>query len=348
MSLPVLRPLSAADLEHVLERARPIWQELRGQRLFITGGTGLFGIWLLESIKAANARLDTRISATVLSRDPKRFLVRAPHLADLASIGWHPGDARSFTFPAGRYDHVIHAAAPTTADMNAERPDEAFDTIGSGTRRALELAAAAGAANVLFVSSGAVYGRQPPTLENVPETYLGAPECTDRHAAYAEGKRAAELLCAFATRPGGPQAKIARCFAFVGPHLPLDAHFAVGNFLRDALRGGDIAIAGDGTPCRSYMHMADLVVWLLTIMMSGAPMRAYNVGSDEAVSIAELAQRVARVVGKGSKVRISGQASGAPPERYVPSIDRARQELGLEVCIGLDAALERTVRWLMQ
>ena len=100
---------------------------------------------------------------------------------------------------------------------------------------------------------------------------------------------------------------IARLFAFVGPYLPLDANYAVGNFLRDVLTGGPIQIAGDGTPFRSYLYAADLAIWLWTMLLrapSGAP---FNVGSPHAVTIAELARRVMQAAAPGTAIRIARQ-----------------------------------------
>src|SRR5690349_11241253 len=147
------RPLPAEDLAHVLEHAAPDWRALSGARLFITGATGWFGIWLLESIAAANARLGTRITATALSRDPERFRQRAPHLAAHDFLEWQRGDVRDFAFPPGRFGHLIHGAASSDAASYAARPDEMRDTIVAGTRRALEFAASAGISSVLFLSS---------------------------------------------------------------------------------------------------------------------------------------------------------------------------------------------------
>jgi len=342
-----LRPLPADDLEHMVAHGEPSWRALRGERVFITGGTGFFGLSLLEGIAAANRRLGAGIEATVLSRDPARFLARAPHLAALPFLHWHAGDVRNFTFPRGACGSVIHGGASSRdAALYAERPAEMLDTIVSGTSHVLDFAAACGAGNFLFISSGAVYGRQPPGLERIAEDFMVTHEAEDRKSVYAEGKRRAEALCIDAGARQGLQPKIARCFAFIGPHLPLDAHFAAGNFLRDALEGREIQVQGDGTPLRTYLHTADLVVWLMRILVSGSPVRPYNVGSGEAVSIEALARATAALREPALPVSIGRRHDGGPVERYVPDVGRARSELGLEARIGLPDALERTFRWL--
>lgn len=338
------QPLPADDLTYILERTESIWRELSGERLFITGGTGFFGIWLLETLAAANSQMNANIAVTVLSRAPEQFATRHPHLA--RSCTWVHGDVRDFVFPAGEFSHVIHAATSTDARFNASSPNEALETIIGGTQHVLEFAAQARTRNLLLTSSGAIYGTQPPALTHMAEDYWGAPDITDPDNVYAEGKRFAELQLAIAARNTCLQGKIARCFAFVGPHLPLDWHYAIGNFMHDAITGRELLIKGDGRPVRSYMHAADLTTWLFTILLRGENMRPYNVGSSEACSIAELAQRVASFSGMPGKVRIlSTEGEGLAP-RYVPDTTRARVELDLAPILPLDGAIARTLDWL--
>jgi dTDP-glucose 4,6-dehydratase len=223
----------------------------------------------------------------------------------------------------------------------------------------LALAQEKRASRFLFTSSGAVYGRQPPELAHVPEDFRGGPDPLDIRNAYAEGKRAAETLCAIAAqssaaRGAGLHVSIARCFAFVGPHLPLDVHFAIGNFIRDCVAGGPIRIGGDGTPFRSYLYAADLAEWLSTILLRGEAGRAYNVGSEEAVSIRSLADRVADVAatvwperGRPEIVMAKQPQPEQLAERYVPSCGRARSELGLEPATSLDESIRLTMLAVM-
>jgi dTDP-glucose 4,6-dehydratase len=333
------------DLDHVLAHTKDVWEELRGASLFLTGGTGFFGHWLLHTLDAANRSLGLGVRCAVLTRDPGAFRRRTPRLASQEWLTLLAGDVRSFEDPGLRCSHIIHAATPASAALIAENPLEMIDIIVAGTRRVLEFSRRCGARKLLLCSSGAVYGAQPGDLEAVPETYLGGPDPLNPRAAYAEGKRVSELMCAAESRKGSLEVASARCFAFVGPYLPLDTHFAIGNFIRDALAQRDVVVRGDGTPLRSYLYAADLAIWLWTILARGASGRAYNVGSEEGVSIAQLARLVVETLSAPVAVRVLGAAEpGRAPERYVPSTARARSELNLEQWIDLPEAIRRTAR----
>ena len=335
-------PLPKEDLEHVLSHTRPLWENLRGGRIFVTGATGFFGTWLLESFAFANKSLDLGAKLVGLSRNPDAFYAKNPHLNQESSIALHRGDVRDFDFPQGSFTHVIHAGTTSSAPV---QPSEMLDTITRGTKRTLEFAVAAGAKRFLFVSSGAVYGKQPPEIAHIPETYHSSPDPMDPNSAYGEGKRVGELLCAIAHQEHGLETTIARCFAFVGPHLPLDAHFAIGNFIRDAMKGEPIKIK-DGTPYRSYLYAADLAVWLWTILFRGRVCYPYNVGSDQEITISQLAEIVATNLGGAvASAASSALRLNTSPSRYVSSVERAQAELGLRSQISLEEGIRKTAAW---
>ncbi len=336
----------ARDLEMIADRTRPYWEAMRGQRIFITGGTGFFGCWLVESFCYVNRALNLNAKATVLTRDPAAFSRKCPHLASDPAIKLLRGDVRSFEFPGGEFRYVIHAATEARERQATDAPLEMLSTIVDGTRRALEFAASHATKSFLLTSSGAVYGKQPGEMTHAPETYLGGPDPLDPANVYAEGKRTAELMCALYQKQTELECKIARCWAFCGPHLPLDQHFAIGNFIADALAGRPIQIRGDGTPRRSYLYSADLAIWLWTILFRGPGLRPFNVGSAQDISILELAHTVVTALDARVDIQVAQAANpDALPLRYVPCVDRARSELGLVQSIDLIEMIRRTAYW---
>lgn len=337
--------ISRDDLQNVLSHTRSVWKQLQGKRIFVTGGTGFFGKWLLESFAFANAELELGAELVALTRRRQQFLEELPHLAERDDIRFHDGDVRSFDFPDGMFDYILHAATDASATLNENDPRAMFDVIVGGTKRLLDFAERSKARRLLLTSSGAVYGKQPRGMMHVAEDFSGGPDPFSRTAAYGEGKRVAEWLCGDAHRQTGLEVAVARCFAFVGPFLPLDQHFAIGNFLNDALRGGPIVVNGTGRDLRSYMYAADLTIWLWSILAHGRPCHPYNVGSDTAMSIAEVAQSVANLAGCNVDVRGKSQTSADSVSCYVPSIERARDELGLSMTTNYQTAIERTFNW---
>lgn len=344
------RPLPSEDMDYIRREGLTLWPQLKGARLFITGATGFFGRWLLESLFSANERHDLGVRVIALSRDPEAFLDSAPHLAG-PGLGWMRGSIATLepeVFEGDSFDMVIHLATESDMQSSQANPLAAVGVITDGTRRALEVAARTGARRFLFSSSGAVYGPQPQDMERISETYQGMADPLDKASLYAfpgEAKRQAELLCLKHARQDGLGAVIARCFTFAGPGLPTGGKFAFGNFMRDALDGGPIFIKGDGTNIRSYLYAADLAVWLWTLLLRGTPGRIYNVGSEQAVSLRQLAEAMAAELGSQGIEVLQHAMPGSAPDRYVPSTHRAREELGLREEFSLSEIIRRTAAW---
>jgi nucleoside-diphosphate-sugar epimerase len=342
------KPLPPEDLTHILTHARPSFLSLRNANLFITGGTGFFGHWLLESLLHANTALNLNVRATVLTRNAAAFCTKSPHITYDPAITLLEADILTFPFPTQPHTHILHAATDSGGQQISRTPEHLYNDILTGTRRVLDFAHFTGARRLLYTSTGAVYGRST-TLLHTPETYLDTHRPDLPPHSYEAAKRAAELLILSETLNPGPYTLdpvLARCFAFVGPHLPLDAHFAIGNFIGAALAHQPIHIRGDGSPRRSWLYMADLAIWLWTILTQGYPSRAYNVGSDHAMTIAEAAHLTAATLHLSLPIQIDGTPNPAAPlNSYVPAIARANDELGLQVRIPLDEALRRTAAW---
>ena len=298
-------------------------------KLFLTGGTGFFGKSILDMLKAG---YKNDIQFVILSRDPQKFLTDFPEYGNLANVRFVTGDVRNFTFPHEEFDGIIHAATPAVTTL---QPGEMRSIIIDGTRRMLEFARHCKAQKILFTSSGAVYGPLPPGLMNVPEDFPCNPVTE-----YGIAKKEAENMCL----DSGISTRIARCFAFVGPRLALDIHFAIGNFIRNGLNKEKIIVNGDGTPYRSYLYADDLVRWLFAVYESKEEGAVFNVGSPHGISIADLAQKVAAHFDMPPEIEIRGRAvPGTPPQVYVPDVSKICRESGAVMENDLDRSIGRTI-----
>ena len=312
-------------------------------KFLVTGGTGFFGKALLRHYLSQDFVASSEI--VVLSRNPDLFLASYPEFSGHASITFLQGDIlQRDSLPwSHSYTHVLHAATESTFGPSLT-PLQRYDQIVEGTRNILDLAVAPGARRFLLTSSGAIYGPQPADLATIPEDWPGNLLLAEPSTAYGQAKRAAEHLCALFSNQYGLETVIARCFAFVGADLPLNVHFAIGNFIRDALTADVITVAGDGMTLRTYLHQSDLAHWLFTLLEHGRPGQAYNVGSDEVISIAALAHLVRDLLAPDKPVHIQGKADiGAARNRYVPDICKIKRDLGLLVTIPLAQAIHRAV-----
>lgn len=316
--------------------------------VLIPGGTGFFGRSLLRRWLAEwrSGRVVPRVS--VLSRDPRGLLDRYGEFEGLPWLEFLAGDVlEPSSLPHDRtFSHILHLAADSTTGPTLP-PISVYRQITEGTRNLLDLAVKTASRRFLFASSGAVYGKQPLELDGLPEQWAFSPALDDPRSAYGLAKRAGEHLCTLYENQYGIETVVARCFAFVGPDLALDVHFAIGNFIRDALWRREIVIAGDGKTVRSYLHQNDLAHWLSALLTRGAAGQIYNVGSDQAVTIADLAELVRDRLSPGKPVRSLGSKDGsAEASRYVPDVSRIRKELGVDISIPLGDAISLTAQEL--
>ena len=332
----------------MLGRTRDRWAELSGARLFLTGATGFVGTLLLESIAHARAHTGADLRVVALVREPRRLFARLPWAAQSPWLDIVCGDVRTFNLEVGAIDFAIHAANTGSPKEITADPEGVARMVVDGSLRVRDLAAAAGVRRMLQLSSGSVSGAHfspaPPISEDDPGVPIG--EGGAARLARAKGDAERTLLAA-TLQFGAPGIVLARGFALCGPWIPLDSAFAFGNFIGAALRHESILVSGDGTPVRSYLYAGDLVIWLWNLLLKGEPGRAYNVGSEHAVSISELAHRVSDVLG-GTVEIANVPVPGARAHWHVPTTARARHELGLEETVPLDEAIARTAQWWVE
>ena len=325
----------------------PLWRRLAHSKIFMTGGTGLFGHWILDSLSDANRRLNLGIEATVLSRNPEMAIVKMPGMDQ--RIKFIQGHVENFDLPLEKFDFILHMATTSAEEtFNGVDQSQKLKMLFEGTQRVLELAQRSDTKRILFTSSGAVYGNQ--SCNSIKESVMTHIETLNSASGLALGKSVAEYLLYQAYLKSGLEVVIARCFSFVGPGIPLHLHYAIGNFIKNATEGNPIYVIGDGLVIRSYMYMGDLVWWLLKLLLDGRAGDAYNVGSNEAISIMELAQRVNKIFGSSSEIVIKGEANysvGLPVRNiYLPCIHKAKSELNLKISSDLHSSIEKMQQFM--
>jgi len=203
-----------------------VCRELEGVRMLITGGTGFLGRSLLDYLDTNIGSEDVDFGAWVLSRDPQKFLLMHPRYSRLSWLNFITGNLFHFSSNV-QFTHIIHAAA----DTHSLAPEDLWiKQLVDGTRIVLDHALVVGVKRVLFVSSGAVYGKQYGRKLLREEDALEVSAC-ETDGIYTHGKVLGEALCREYLTKFNLKSTIARCFSIISPHIPLDGPYAAGNFL---------------------------------------------------------------------------------------------------------------------
>lgn len=341
----------AKDLEEIWKRTRFELKSLSGKTLLLTGGTGMFGIWILYLLLYAKEHGISTKKLLVLSRNPGRFINNHPTLCADLEIDWITGDIRSFQYSVEKIDFCIHGASTSAQETFVGTSNyQKYVTITQGTNRILDLVQELDIETFLYLSSGAIFGGDVNAIgSNSEETYIPRTHHLDDRFTLGHAKRSAETLC-FLARELDPHRiiNITRLFTFVGPYMPFDVHYAIGNFLGSAHAGGPIRLRTAGVAIRSFMYMADAVTWIFKSLMLNVNIPfPLHIGSEKAISIYDTAQLIATKA--NCEVIIEPQVSDTPspaPNFYVPSTRRTRELLQVEEWTNLSSSIEKTLSWL--
>ena len=345
----------ADDRRYMADRLTSELAHMAGGRLLITGGAGFLGYYLAHAVAEHNARGGSPIEVTITDSFLRGEPTWLNELREQAGIKVERWDVREpVPTSLGTLDWVIHAASIASPTYYRARPLETMDANVGGLRRLLDFAhkQPTPPRGVLFYSSSEVYGD--PAVVPTPEDYRGNVSCTGPRACYDEAKRYGETLCCVFAKHCGLPVKIARPFNNYGPGLKLDDRRVVSDFARDVLAGNDIVMLSDGTATRTFCYVADAVIGYYKVLVRGRDGEAYNVGIETPeVTIADFANRMADA---GRELfGYNGRVVTAPPpdadyladnpNRRCPVMAKARDELGFEPGVDLDAGLRKTLTW---
>lgn len=307
--------------------------------ILITGATGFVGRNLIKDLVRSDSYRTSELKITCVTRSPQKFFKQWPNeLSRLKVLDWDIRQPLNKRIP--HFDYIFHLAGENRIFNSQEQSKTIFDTSVLGTKNLLQAVKNLDVKKIIFASSGAVYKNTQGDAQIFDESQekLKVEECESDP--YRAGKVQAESIFEDFHKFSNIQISIARMFTFIGPFLPLDSNFAIGNFFNDCILNKPITIKGDGSSIRSYQFSTDMVNWLVTILLFGKSGESYNVGSAEQVSIKDLAERVAKIFENKLGVRILGDRTPDPVSNfYVPKIEKTETELGLSNYFSLDNSL---------
>jgi len=308
-------------------------------KLFLTGGTGFFGKALLKYWLCNNPFTEIHI----ISRDPQSFIQKNKNLINLLPLIFHEGNIKepnSFPDISG-ITHIIHAATDSTLGPNLSQ-DEIYNQIVNGTINTLDFAVKKSIPNFFMTSSGGVYGSASNSVNKTFNGFLETDKLNGR-GVYSESKIISEKIIFEYKEKYKINAVIARCFSFVGEDLPLNVHFAIGNFIKNALENKTIIVNGDGLPIRSYLYQADLARIITKLTLNKKQKNIFNVGSDQSISIKNLAYLIKDIVNPKLSVKILGIKDKNIKDSYYPNISRLKEEFPSEVFLNTKEAIIKTI-----
>lgn len=308
----------------------------RLMRAMVTGGAGFLGSHLCEALVADGW--------SVVCVD-NLLTGRKANLASLASEGrfeFHELDV-SEPFDLGPVDFIFDFASPASPVDYMRHGVETLKAGSYGTFNALELARKYNA-GFLLASTSECYGD--PHVHPQTESYWGNVNSIGPRSVYDEAKRFAEAATMAYLRYHGVNTRIVRIFNTYGPRLQLNDGRVVSNFMKQALRGDDLTVFGDGTQTRSFCYVSDEIDGILRLSRSQEHLPV-NIGNPNEFTMIECAHEVLRVTGSSSKITFLPLPEDDPKQRC-PDISKAKRLLGWEPTIPLREGLKRSLNYFKQ
>ncbi len=343
----------SSELIRLLPEHSSQWEKLKNKNIFITGGTGLFGRWLSEAIHIGNEIYNLNITATLLTRNIEQSKKRFAFLKDQNKINFIQGDVKNINLMGKSFDYIVHGATTSAEETyHHENATEKFFTLVEGTTNILKNSISIKPQKILFLSSGVVYGPLKNSRNALHESYDSSPLTSSYESGLAQAKRAAEFLFTAYRKEYDLNIIIARCFAFSGPYLPLNLHYALGNFVHQAMNSNEIVINSDGKSLRSYLHLGDMVNWLVNMLTNDTKDLVFNVGSDQEISIKSLAELVRKIVNPTANIVLLNKKNysvgNSIVNKYVPDISKARKQFNLNPTTSLSHSIECMKKYELQ
>lgn len=319
---------------------------LKNQTILVTGGTGFMGKWIAEMISYINETEHFNITLYLLGRNAGKFKEEVPHLSSKPFIKLIEQDVRNIHDLPPEANYIINAAGSPDNREHVSQPLRTIETFYKGTQGILDAATRLGdLKKIVHISSHLVYGKNE-SEDLIRESFSGKMEANTVNHVYGEAKRVAETLCSIYRSNFKLPVLILRPFAFIGPYQGLEKPWAINNFIRDGILGGPIRILGNGLTVRSYLYGSDMAYWILMSLIKGQTGESYNLGSNEGISLNDLALKIAGAMTNGIEILSkSSKENYTDFSKLVPDTSKIVNALKVEQTYDLDAALKRTIVW---
>ncbi len=339
-----LLTIEKVDLEYIVGKLSDFEiNKLNNSSILVTGASGFFGKNIMEFL--------IYLKITALTRNITNFRVKFPILDQINFIKLvesHIGDLNSNI--EDKFNFIIHAACDTDPDGLKNYPIEFLKENYLGIESILEIAKRSDTCSLLYLSSGAVYGVQNADILCMDENSATAPNINNIGSVYGESKRLGEMLCTIYAKQHNLKINIARCFSLVGPHMNFEGHYAIGNFIKNIADKEDIILKSKNEVFRSYLYSADLVIWIIKILLSDRKNEVYNVGSTRDITVKDLAKLVKQTLNSESNIIFKeGEVfNTTSSNRYVPSNSKIKGHLKVEEWTSLEEAIKKTYLWYLR
>ena len=337
-----------SDLNFIFNNCKKEFNLLSNKSLLITGGTGFFGKWFLSLIFYTNKNYNTNILTTLITRDQNKFFLENPHYKNNKFLKIIQIDILDLKKITNKFDFLLHMAATSAEEtFNGESDLNKTRTLFNGAKNIMEIVIRNNISKVLFTSSGVVYGSSSKDMKN--ENDISHSLDLEKRNGLAKGKILAEDIISNMSIENNINFKIARCFSFVGPYLPLDIHYAIGNFINDAIFNEKILINGNGLPYRSYLYISDTLIWLIKLLVGNAE-GIFNVGSERRIQIFELATMVRDIIAPSKKIIIQKKEfneGNFKRDIYLPNTEKIRGLLKVKEWTSLEDAILKTAKFTL-
>jgi nucleoside-diphosphate-sugar epimerase len=332
--------IDVEDLEFIALNGKSAFDKLNGQNILIIGATSFVGMWVTEAILYADIKYNLGISITLISRNKVKTIERfEPFISSGKILPIYKQLQEVLKSELIGINHVVNLATLTDSNSgdlqlvdNIQMFQQFWSLLDSNSVK-----------NILFTSSGAVYGKNPENLIKLKEEDAARFNIEYKNLGYGLGKISSEFLGFQWAERDNVNFKVARLFSFSGAFLPLNSNYVIGNFIKNVINDEPILIKNPGKVYRSFLYGADMALWLWKILVEGNN-SVYNVGSDKEVTTIDLAGLISDLSFNDQKIIIMTE-NVQNNESYVPNIEKIKKQLSVDINYNLNDGIIKMINW---